>query len=131
MYVHSARREIESFRVGRALWGISSFPLNCGLESFTGLAVLPVLCASVCLCMCVCVLEYAWYICVHYYVSLVWDTAQGMHCSLCQRVAKLLVGGRRYASAGPFSIVSAAQACSPPLGVIQHRARVHTQKVIR
>lgn len=135
-YVQSAKGEIESFRVGKAHRGIALFPLNCGLESFIGLAVLPEMCACVCVfeCVhkyvCVCVNKRfpCVYICVHYYVSLEWDTVQSTHCSLCQRVAKLLVSGRRCASAGLFSIVSAAQACSPPLGLIQHRAVVHIQK---
>lgn len=35
-YVQSAKGEIESFRVGKARRGIALFPLNCGLESFTG-----------------------------------------------------------------------------------------------
>lgn len=43
-YVQSARGEIESFRVGKARQGIARFPLNCGLESFIGSAVLPKVC---------------------------------------------------------------------------------------
>ncbi len=81
-------------------------------------------------CVCVCVRKRFACVCirVHYYVSLEWDTVQSTHCSLCQRVAKLSVSGRRCASAGLFSIVSAARACSPPLGLIQHRAVGHIQK---
>lgn len=51
-YVQSAKGEIESFRVGKARWGIALFPLNCGLESFNGLAVLPEVCVSVCMSVC-------------------------------------------------------------------------------
>lgn len=69
LHVQLAKREIESFRVGRAHWGIALFPLNSGLESFIGLAVLPKVCVSVSLCtvqyVFECVLEYACYICVH------------------------------------------------------------------
>lgn len=61
-------------------------------------------------------------------MSLEWDTVQSTHCSLCQRVAKLSVSGRRCASAALVFIVSAARDCSPPLGVIQHLAVVHNQK---
>lgn len=67
-------------------------------------------------------------ICVHGYVSSERDTVQSAHCSLCQRVAQLSLSGRRWASAGLFSIVSAARACFPPLGVIQDWAVVHIQK---
>ena len=43
--------------LGKAHWGIALFPLNCGLESFIGLAALPEVC--VCVCVLECVLEYA------------------------------------------------------------------------
>lgn len=33
LHVQSAKGEIESFRAGRAHWGIRSFPRNCGSES--------------------------------------------------------------------------------------------------
>lgn len=52
LYLQLAKREIESFRLGRVLWGIAMFPLNCGLESFMGLAVLPKVLASLSVCVC-------------------------------------------------------------------------------
>lgn len=47
-YVQSAKGEIESFRVGKAHLGIALFPLNCGLETFIGLVVLPEVCVLDC-----------------------------------------------------------------------------------
>lgn len=66
LHVPLAKREIESFRVGRAHWGIALFPPNCGLESFIGLVVFPQVCVSVSKCTYVFqyVLESACYISV-------------------------------------------------------------------
>ena len=50
LHVQSAKGEIESFRPGRARWGIHSFPLNRGSESLISLAALPEM--SVCICLC-------------------------------------------------------------------------------
>lgn len=49
-YMQPAKREIESFRVGKARQGIALFPLSCGLDSFIGLAELP---RERCVCLCV------------------------------------------------------------------------------
>lgn len=77
LYVQSAKGEIESFRAGRAHWGISSFPLNRGSESLISLAALPE--TFVCVSACVLytlerALGCAWYICVHCYASPVGGT---------------------------------------------------------
>lgn len=130
--VQSADGEIESFRVGKAHLGIAPFPLNCGLERFRDL--LSEVCVCVRLSVCMSIHVFVWAsrfpcvcICARLYVSLEWETVQSTYCSLCQRVGKLSLSGRRCASAGSLSIVSAAPACSPPLGVIQRRAVVHIQ----
>lgn len=60
--------------------GEKPFPLNCGLESFIGLAVLP----EVCVCMCVCDHEYA---CMCLYEQ---EVSMCMH--LCTLVCVLRVG---------------------------------------
>lgn len=53
--------------LGRHVGGIALFPLNCGLESFVGLAVLPKVCVSVCTSMgiCICLCDQAVSMCMH------------------------------------------------------------------
>lgn len=70
--------EIESFRVGKAHWGIVLFPLSCGLESFIGLAVLP----EVCVYVFECVYEYA---CMYVFVWRRFPCVQyaSVHASMC------------------------------------------------